>query len=198
MDANSSVVFRDLNDPAIPHVSNEFGEATNYAVMSPRALTPAEQASTAFSDELVAELRAADIVVLGMPMYNWNVPSVTKAYIDQVVRPGVTVGYGPQGVYGLIGPGKKLYIVSTRGGGGYDDYRKHVNFADPYLRTVFGFLGFEDIEIIAIENHIVGGEQLEISRNAALEHMAELVEDAIEAIEAAEALRTPGAQDVQD
>ena len=162
----NSVVFRDLNEPAIPHVSSEFAEATNYAIMNRRPLTPAEEASTVLSDELVAELRAADIVVLGMPMYNWSIPSVTKAYIDQIVRPAVTLGYGPQGPYGLLDPAKKLYVISSRGGAGYDKSRSHVNFADPYLRTVFGFVGFKEIEIISVENNIIGGDQLEASIQA--------------------------------
>jgi FMN-dependent NADH-azoreductase len=169
-----SVTFRDLNNPVIPHVTNDFAEATNYAVMARRPLTAAEIAATHLSDQLVAELRAADLVILAMPMYNWSIPSVTKAYIDQIVRPGVTVGYGPQGVYGLLPPGKKLYVISTRGGTGYDGPRSHVNFADPYIRMVFGFLGFEQIEIIAVENNIAGGKTLEASMQKARERMAVL------------------------
>jgi FMN-dependent NADH-azoreductase len=171
---NHSVVYRNLNEPAIPHVSNDFAEATNYAVMNRRPLTAAEQAATSLSNELVDELRVADIVVLGMPMYNWSIPSITKAYIDQIARPAVTLGYGPQGPYGLLPPGKKLYIVSTRGGRGYDTDRKHVNFADPYLRTVFGFLGFKEIEIVAVENHIEGGDKLKASLQAARDRIESL------------------------
>ncbi len=82
----------------------------------PSSRTPEQNAALALSDELVGELQAADLYVFGIPMYNFNVPSVFKAYIDQVVRAGVT--FNPSNYEGLL-KNKKMVVVTARGGGGY-------------------------------------------------------------------------------
>lgn len=171
--SGATTVFRDLNDPAIPHVSGEFVDAATYAVFEQRPVTAQGQDSLRLSDELVAELQAADTIVIGFPMYNWGIPSVLKAYIDHIVRPMVTLGYDASGPMGLL-TGKKMYVVSVRGGSGYEGARSHTNFADTYLRLAFGFIGISDLEVIAVENQSWGGEGYRTSLEAAQTRIAQI------------------------
>jgi FMN-dependent NADH-azoreductase len=101
---------------------------------------------------LVDEFLAADMYVFGVPMYNFTIPGSFKAYIDQVVRVGRTMGRGPKGLEGLV-TGRKMLIISTRAG----DYakggpREDWDFHEPYLRKVFGWMGVEDITYVPVMN----------------------------------------------
>ncbi len=97
------------------------------------------------SDELIAEIKAADVLVLGAPLYNFSVPGSVKAYFDLVARPGVTFKYTENGPVGLL-EGKKAYIILASGGteiGGDQDY------ASNYAKHFLGFIGIKDVEFIA-------------------------------------------------
>lgn len=149
-----TVVTRDLGHQDIPRVS----EAFVHAIYTPAdKLSPDLAQQLVLSDELIAELQAADILVFGVPMYNYGVPSVFKAYIDQVVRPGVT--FDPATYTGLL-PGKKLFVIAASGGGGYGDgeARASSNQQDGQIRTAFGLMGITDIEFIRVENTASGGD----------------------------------------
>lgn len=113
-------------------------------VYSAHNLTPAMQAATQLSDELVAELLAADLVVLGLPVYNWTVPSTFKAYVDQVVRPGVTFEYVDGVRHGKL-RARSVYIVFTSGGTGLGSDQ---DFATPYARFLWQTLGIPHVEFI--------------------------------------------------
>ncbi len=100
-------------------------------------------------DTLIGELLWADIVVIGAPMYNFGIPSVLKAWIDQVAVAGRTFRYDQTGgVEGLV-RARRAYVVTSRGGDYGDGHVATGNFVDPYLRVILGFLGIADVEVIA-------------------------------------------------
>ena len=119
-------------------------ELTGGIVYSAHNPTPAMQAATQLSDELVAELLAADLVVLGLPVYNWTVPSTFKAYVDQVVRPGVTFDYIDGVRHGKL-RARRVYIVFTSGGTGLGSDQ---DFATPYAQFLWQTLGIQHVEFI--------------------------------------------------
>src|SRR5262249_31896699 len=106
------LIQRDLASEPIPHLTAERFAAF---ITAPEQRTIEQQREAAYSDALIDELRAADVIVLGLPMYNFGVPSALKAYFDHVGRAGVTFRYGEKGPEGLL-TGKKAYVLATRGG----------------------------------------------------------------------------------
>ena len=118
--------------------------------------TPADQhtekdkAAIRHSNEAVAEIMDADILVVGAPMYNFSIPSALKAWIDHIVRSGVTFSYSEKGVEGLV-KGKKVYLVASPGGVFSEGPMKSFDFAEPYLRWMFGFIGLTDITTLRVE-----------------------------------------------
>jgi FMN-dependent NADH-azoreductase len=146
-DPGTQVIERDLVADAVPHVTGAVVGA---------AMTPAEQRSleqaevAALADRLIEELEAADIIVIGAPMYNFSVPSALKAWIDHVVRAGRTFRYGANGPEGLL-RGKKVFVVTARGGVYSQGPGKSMDFHEPYLRGVLGFIGLTDVSFIYAE-----------------------------------------------
>jgi FMN-dependent NADH-azoreductase len=140
------VITRDLATTSIAPVN----AAWVGAVYTPEdALTPEQRSLLSLSDTLIAELQAADEYVFGVPMHNFSVPSTLKLWIDQVARVNKTFSYATGSPVGLL-TGKKATIVITSGGN-YDagTAMASFNFVEPYLRTVFGFLGVTDTTFIA-------------------------------------------------
>lgn len=133
--------------------------------------TPAQAAIVAEYDALIAEVQAHDVIVLGVPMYNFGVPVQLKAWIDAIARAGVTFRYTENGPEGLI-KGKRVYLALARGG----LYRDQPHDSQvPYLKTVLGFLGLTDLRFIYAEGLNMGPEaaaqgfaQAEADLNAAL------------------------------
>ncbi len=113
-----------------------------------------QQARLTFSDELIAELQAADHIVLTTPMYNFGVPATLKAWIDQICRAGVTFKYTEQGPQGLL-TGKKVDIVITTGG---VSLGSEVDFVSAYLKQVFAFIGINDVNMIAADGMAIDAE----------------------------------------
>lgn len=114
--------------------------------------TPEQEARVALDDALIAEIQSADIVVLGVPMYNFGVPVQLKSWIDAISRAKVTFRYTEQGPEGLL-KGKKVYVVLTRGG----LYRNTPNDTQtPYLQTLFSFLGMIDVQFMYAEGLAMG------------------------------------------
>ena len=161
---DATVAYRDLGRQTVPHVDEAWIAA---AYGDPSQRSEADQQAIAFSDELVDELLATDIIVLGAPMYNLSIPSALKAYIDNVVRVGRTFTMSYQG----LATGKKLYILCARGGGGYAPGQPmhSMNFQDPYLSTIFGFIGITDISYIYDEKTLSGEDNLDASKQEARE-----------------------------
>ena len=96
------------------------------------------------SDEAIAELKDADIIVIGVPMYNFSLHSSLKAWIDHICRAGQTFSYSEKGPEGLI-KNKKVYLAISTGGVYSEGFMKPYDFTEPYLRTLLGFLGMTDI-----------------------------------------------------
>jgi FMN-dependent NADH-azoreductase len=146
-----AVTIRDLGQTPHP----ELNEATLQALFTPpESRTPQQAARVALDDALIAELQAADVVVLGVPMYNFGVPAALKNWIDAISRAKVTFQYTANGPEGLL-KGKKIYIVLTRGG----QYRNTPSDTQvPYLRTVLSFLGMTDIQFIYAEGLALGAD----------------------------------------
>lgn len=102
------------------------------------------------SDQAISELLAADIIVIGVPLYNFGVPSTLKSWIDHIARSGVTFSYGDGIPKGLV-TGKKVYLAVASGGIYSDGPLKALDFAEPYLRGSLGFLGMTDITTFRVE-----------------------------------------------
>ncbi len=146
----------------MPHLDAE----TFAALATPAAGRTARQdALVTFSDTLIAELEAADTIVLAVPMYNFSIPSTLKAWIDHIARAGRTFRYSASGPEGLL-KGKKLFVVTARGGlySGESPARAY-DFQEPYLRAVLGFVGLDDVTFLHLEG-------LKISPEAAADGLA--------------------------
>jgi FMN-dependent NADH-azoreductase len=147
----ADVVVRDLAASPLPHLTAErFAALTTPAEQR----TPAQARIAAESDELVAELQAADVIVIGLPMYNFGVPSTLKAYFDHVARAGVTFRYTAEGPRGLL-TGKKVFVIATRGGR-YSGTAQDVQSA--FVRQFLGFIGLTDVEFVYAEGLALGPE----------------------------------------
>jgi FMN-dependent NADH-azoreductase len=148
------VVRRDVAGDPVPHLSaDRFGAFTTPAAER----SSAQQAVAAYSDALIAEVRSAEVIVLGLPMYNFGVPSQLKAYFDHIARAGETFRYTAAGPVGLL-TGKKAVVFATRGGlyaGTPLDSQTH------YVRDFLAFLGIRDVEFVYAEGLAMGGERKE-------------------------------------
>ncbi len=172
-----TVIYRDIGHNPVPHVDEPW-IAAGYT--PPEQRTPDMWEAIRISDRLVDEFLAADIYVMGVPMYNFSVPSTFKAYIDQIVRIGRTFAFTPEDSANPYKPlvlGKKMYIISARGDSGFGtggQYEK-MNHHDPYLVTVFGFMGITEITFVHVENDEYGGQKLAESIATARTQITQLV-----------------------
>jgi FMN-dependent NADH-azoreductase len=141
----------------VPHLTSERFAAF---IAKPEERTHAQHAVIAYSDALIDELKRADIVVIGLPMYNFGVPSQLKAYFDHIARAGVTFKYSATGPVGLL-TGKKVYVFATRGGlyAGTP-----LDTQTGYVRDFLAFLGMKDVQFVYAEGLAVSPE----SRQAGL------------------------------
>jgi len=164
----ASVTVRDLG--RTPHP--ELNESTLQALFTPVELrTPEQAARVALDDALIAELQAADVVVLGVPMYNFGVPASLKNWIDAISRAKVTFQYTENGPEGLL-KGKKVYVALTRGG----QYRNTPSDSQvPYLKTVFAFLGMTDVQFVYAEGLAMGPEAEQRALTSARAQIEEVV-----------------------
>ncbi len=145
----SRVVVRDLARDPVPHLTEERFRAFG---TEPASHTTEDRAVVAYSDALIAELRDADTIVLGLPMYNFGVSSQLKAYFDHIARAGVTFRYTSNGPEGLL-KGKKAIVVATRGG----KYAgTTLDNQTSYVQQFLGFLGITDVEFVYVEGLAMG------------------------------------------
>lgn len=164
------VSYRDLAGTSIAHLSGEIIGAN----FTPEADWNATQRSEkALSEELIAEFLAADVIVIGAPMYNFSIPSQLKAWIDRVAVAGRTFKYGENGPVGLAG-GKKVLIASSRGGVYSTEQGRLMDFQEDYLKTVLGFLGITDIEFVRAEAVNMGDDKRATAIHAAKSAIAEI------------------------
>jgi FMN-dependent NADH-azoreductase len=163
----ATVKVRDLARQPLPHLTAERFAAFTTPVS---ARTVEQQRHVSESDALIDELRGADVLVLGVPMYNFGVPSTLKAYFDHVARAGVTFRYTAEGPVGLL-TGKRAFVFATRGGryAGTD-----ADLQSVFLRRFLGFIGINDVEFVYAEGLSLGPEQREQALAAALERIDQL------------------------
>jgi len=165
---DGTVVVRDLARSPVPHLdAARFGAF----LAKPGERTEAQQAVVDYSDALIGELEAADVVVLGLPMYNFGIPSTLKAYFDHIARVGVTFRYTEKGPVGLL-TGKRVYVFAARGGlyaGTPNDTQT------PYVRHFLGFLGMSDVEFVYAEGLAIGPESKEAGLAKAHTGLARLI-----------------------
>lgn len=146
-----TVVERDLSTTNLPLITDEWTQAV---YSHPSKWTPAHQEAIAVSDLLIEEIVSADTVVIGVPMYNFGIPSNLKAWIDQIVRAGKTVAFEPEGPKGLLKP-KKVVIITSRGGSyAPGTFMAQFDHQENYLRHIFGFIGLTDVTFIHAENQM--------------------------------------------
>lgn len=163
----AKVVVRDLLAANLPHLDDTILGAF-FTPADQR--TPEQVAIDARSIELIKELQAADVIVIGVPLYNFGISTQLKAYFDQIARAGVTFRYTANGAEGLV-TGKKVYITAARGG-------KYLNTPNdtqtPYLKTFLGFLGMTDVEFIYAEGLAMGPDSATAALAGARESIAAL------------------------
>lgn len=168
---DDDIVERDLAANPTPHLD----EQMMGAFFTPPEQRSHEQAATVMlSDALVGELLAADIVVIGAPMYNFSVASSLKAWIDHVARAGLTFQYTASGPVGLV-KNKKVYVFTSRGGVYSQGLGKKMDFHETYLRGVLGFMGMDDVTFIHTEGLSMGGESAERAIEQSRKTITELV-----------------------
>ena len=163
-----SVTVRDLALDQVPHLdANLLGGWMTPAEQQ----SDAEQAALALSNQLTDELLAADVLVLAAPMYNFAIPSTLKAWLDHVLRAGVTFKYTETGPQGLLS-GKRAFVLTARGGiyaGGNQDHQ------EPYLRQALAFIGIHDVSFIHAEGLNLGSEHMEKGLNQAKAQLAQAI-----------------------
>jgi FMN-dependent NADH-azoreductase len=157
----AKVTVRDLGREPLPHIDDDFVAATRGPVASQ---TDEQRALLARSDTLVDELLAADLVVIAAPMINFTIPSTLKSWVDYVARAGRTFRYSDKGPEGLV-TGKQVILVAARGG--VYGQNAALDFQVPYLKSVLGFLGMTDVEVIEVEGTAFGPDAAEKAVEAA-------------------------------
>lgn len=172
------VKVRDLGAQPLPHFDADYLQALSTAAAE---RSPAQAARVAQADELIDELKAARVLVIGLPMYNFGVPSQLKAWIDYIARAGSTFRYTANGPQGLAGD-RPTIIFATRGG----QYRDTPGDSQtPYMQTFLNFIGIEDIEFVYAEGLARGEEQQAQSLQGARQAAARLLTQTQPAAQAA-------------
>jgi FMN-dependent NADH-azoreductase len=157
-DSQARVIYRDLGTEPVPHLTH----ATLAGVRGEPTTNP-ERAARALSDALIAELRAADTIVIGAPMYNFSVATGLRSWFDYVLRAGETFRYTEAGPEGLLA-GKRVIVVESRGGLYSEGPAQAADFQEPYLRHLLGFVGLTDVTFVRAEKIGYGPE----ARDAAI------------------------------
>ena len=148
------IVHRDLGDGAVPHLTGELLKAW---------MTPADQRSEREkalirqSDPLLEEAEAAEVIVIATPMYNFAIPSTLKAWIDHITRAGRTFHYTAEGRPEGLLRNKKVFVIAARGGIYTGESPvKALDFQEPYLRAMLGFIGLTDVTFVHVEGQRMG------------------------------------------
>lgn len=168
---NASVTHRDLAAEPIDHLSID---ALSAAQLEAEQRSPAQRDAFALNETLLAELFAADVLVVGLPLYNLGIPSQLKAWIDRVAQSGRTFRYTDQGPEGLV-TGKRVILASARGGVYSQGPAANMEHQESHLLAVFGLLGLTDVEVVRAEGVNMGEEYKAQALDGAHERIAALV-----------------------
>jgi FMN-dependent NADH-azoreductase len=152
-DPSARIVRRDIGRSPIPHLTEETVPAIRAGLVESEAAGEA----LALSDQLVAELQEADLIVIGAPMYNFGMPSTLKAWFDHVLRARVTFRYTEAGPEGLL-KGKKAIVVEARAGLYSEGPAAVMDSQEPHLRNLLGFMGIDDVTFVRAEKLAFGPE----------------------------------------
>ncbi|AUP77939.1 FMN-dependent NADH-azoreductase [Flavivirga eckloniae] len=144
---NGTIIYRDLAKQDLPHIQNNTIEGFYTPI---EHMSPEIKEATALSDELIEELKSADDILISSPLYNLNIPSNLKAYLDQVVRIGYTFNINENGYYGLLEE-KSAYLVTVKGGVYKGTFMEPYDFQEPYLRAILGHMGIKTQELFSLE-----------------------------------------------
>jgi FMN-dependent NADH-azoreductase len=166
---NIDIVYRDLTSTPLAHLSGPHLAAAQGATAD-----TALQQDLAAGQAVIDEFLAADIVVLGAPMYNFTIPSQLKAWIDRIVVAGKTFKYGAQGAEGLAGDKRVIVAISRGGFYGAGTPAAAGEYVETYLRWVFGFIGVTNPEFISADGVQVGPEHREKALAGALQEATNL------------------------
>ena len=170
-DPAAHVTHRDLGENPPPHLISQTLNGVRGT-----ATTDTEFAARRLSDELIGELKAADTVVIGAPMYNFSVPTTLRAWFDHVLRAGVTFKYVDGAVRGLLG-GKRVIVIESRGGMYSEGPAQAIDFQEPYLRHLLGFIGITDVTFVHAEKIGYGPQ----ARTAAIEGAKAQISEVVDA-----------------
>jgi len=149
--APSRTLHRDLTETPVPQLDAEWLGA-NFTQADARS--PEQRATLALSDTLIAEVQAADTLLIALPIYNFGVPSSLKAWFDMVARAGITFQYTEQGPKGLLS-GKRAIFVLASGGTEVDG---PMDFATPWLRHAMGFIGITDVQVVRSDRQMIDAD----------------------------------------
>lgn len=158
LDSNQ-ITVRDLRIAGVPPINEAWMQAS---FTSADERSAAQQQALALSDELIAEVRAADLLVIGVPIYNFGVPAALKAWIDQICRAGETFRYTESGPVGLL-ENKSAIIVITSGGTRSDS---NIDFATPYMRQVMRFIGIDDVKFVVADSLMTDDSRMDSAEQA--------------------------------
>ncbi|HEY4198890.1 MAG TPA: NAD(P)H-dependent oxidoreductase [Mucilaginibacter sp.] len=178
-----SITYRELGSTYVPHINEGWITA---AFKPTTERSAADNEALKISDTYISELKEADVIVLGSPMYNWSIPSVLKAYIDQVVRVNETFKFNHGDLqYPYIGllENKTFFLLVSRGEHGYEKggYNEHLNFQDTYLKTVFGIMGITNIHVIAVNGISYGPEKAKKAIELSYQELRDLISEEFKA-----------------
>ena len=150
------IVRRDVGTQIVPHLTAE----TTPAIRGAEAATDAAREAVALSDALIAELKAADLVVIGAPMYNFGIASTLKAWFDHVLRAGITFRYSAAGPEGLV-KDKHAIVVESRAGLYSEGPSAAMDSQEPHLRTLLSFMGIDEVTFVRAEKLAFGPDAAE-------------------------------------
>jgi len=170
-DAHLRVIARDLGGNPIPHLTIDSANALRGA----EPANAAQAVARSQSDELIAELKAAETLVIGAPMYNFGIASTLKTWFDYVLRAGITFKYSESGPVGLL-EGKRAIVIETRGGLYSEGPAQAMDSQEPHLRNLLSFMGITNVKFFRAEKLAFGPEAREKAINAARAQLAEVIQ----------------------
>ncbi|WPU99648.1 NAD(P)H-dependent oxidoreductase [Mucilaginibacter sp. cycad4] len=182
--ANPLIKYRELGAEDVPHI-NENWIAAAFKPETERSEVGKD--ALKISDVYISELLEADIIVLASPMYNWSVPSVLKAYIDQVVRVNKTFEFNKADMdnpyIGLL-QDKTVFLLLSRGAQGYEkgDHNEHLDFQSTYLKTVFNIIGVSNIHGVSVNGVSYAPEKLKTTTETSYQELKDLIDMEIEVV----------------
>jgi FMN-dependent NADH-azoreductase len=168
-------IFRNLTRSPVPHLDTD-------AVTALRGAEPTNHAqltALSLSNELIAELQNADLIIIGAPMYNFGIPSSLKSWFDYVLRAGITFRYTENGPEGLLN-GKRALVIESRGGVYSEGQAQGMDSQEPHLRNLLAFMGITDVPFIRAENLAFGPEAREQAINNAREQIRAIIQSDVE------------------